>query len=338
MKPFFRLISMKTVLLLAYAVFVLPCLVDAESIVMAQTTSSKETSKQATPDAGPSPEEMEKIAKMTANPLGAAWMLWTQNDYSEVRGDLVPGGERVNSLKFQPIMSFPIDLAGDDWNFIVRPIFQFQSVPLDKDVGELFGASETDIIADPDLGRIAQDAWDDRTNGFGDTGLLTLLGPNRLDGFIWGAGISQIFPTAEEDVLGQGKWQAGPAVLLARLAPNVGGFNLGALAQHWWSYAGDSDREDVSQTDIQYFINYRLTKTALVGMTPNIRINWEADDNDDKLTLPVGLGISNVYKIGPLPVRIAAEFQYSLIKPDNVGTDWNFRFLFIPVIPNPFRK
>jgi hypothetical protein len=94
----------------------------------------------------------------------------------------------------------------------------------------------------------------------------------------------------------------------------------------------------VSQTDIQYFINYRLTKTALVGMTPNIRINWEADDNDDKLTLPVGLGISNVYKIGPLPVRIAAEFQYSLIKPDNVGTDWNFRFLFIPVIPNPFRK
>jgi hypothetical protein len=220
---------------------------------------------------------------------------------------------------------------------IVRPVFQFQSVPLDKDVGELFGASETGIIADPDLGRIAQDAWDDRTNGFGDTGLLTLLGPNRLDGFIWGAGISQIFPTAQEDVLGQGKWQAGPAVLLARLAPNVGGFNLGALAQHWWSYAGDGDREDTSQTDIQYFINYRLTKTSLVGMTPNIRINWEAD-NDDKLTLPVGLGYSDVYKIGPLPVRIAAEFQYSLIKPDNVGTDWNFRFLFIPVIPNPFRK
>ena len=27
-----------------------------------------------------------------------------------------------------------------------------------------------------------------------------------------------------------------------------------------------------------------------------------------------------------------------MIKPDNVGTDWNFRFLFIPVIPNPFRK
>jgi len=72
-------------------------------------------------------------------------------------------------------------------------------------------------------------------------------------------------------------------------------------------------------------------------MTPNIRYNWKADDSDDRLTLPVGLGISNVFKIGKLPVRIAAEIQYSVIKPDNIGTDWNFRPLFIPVIPNPFR-
>jgi hypothetical protein len=51
---------------------------------------------------GPSAAEMEKIAKMTANSIGAAWMLWTQNDYSELRGDLVPGGKSLNSSKFQP--------------------------------------------------------------------------------------------------------------------------------------------------------------------------------------------------------------------------------------------
>ncbi len=71
-------------------------------------------------------------------------------------------------------------------------------------------------------------------------------------------------------------------------------------------------------------------------MTPNIRYDWKAD-KDDALTLPVGLGYSNVYKTGRLPLRVAAEIQYSFIAPDNVGSDWNFRLLFIPVIPNPFR-
>ncbi|HYN77083.1 MAG TPA: hypothetical protein VES73_04735, partial [Lamprocystis sp. (in: g-proteobacteria)] len=192
-----------------------------------------------TPSDGPSAADLEQIAKMTSNPLGAAWMLWLQNDTAEQRGDLVPGGKILNSTKFQPVMSFPIDVGKDEWNLIVRPVIQCQSVPLDSQVGQIFGTSPEAIVADPELGRIAATAWDSRTSGLGDTALLTLVAPNRLDGFSWGIGASQIFPTAEQDVLGQGKWQAGPAVLLAKLAPKPGGFNVGALAQHWWSYAGD---------------------------------------------------------------------------------------------------
>ncbi|HSO81676.1 hypothetical protein [Thiocapsa sp.] len=298
--------------------------------------ASAETALAAAATDGPSAADLERIAKMTSNPLGAAWMLWWQNDLTEVRGDLVPGGELVNTTRFQPVMSFPLDPNGADWNLIVRPVIQYQSVPLDADVGRLLSASPETITSEPELSRILPTAWDDRTNGFGDTALLTLVGPNRLDGFIWGVGASQIFPTAERDVLGQGKWQAGPAFLAAKLAPKPGGFNIGALAQHWWSYAGDSDRAATNQTDIQYFINYRLSGTQLIGMSPNITIDWTADSGN-QLTLPVGLGYSNVYKIGPLPVRVAIEAQYSLIAPDNVGRDWNLRLLFIPVIPNPFR-
>jgi hypothetical protein len=280
---------------------------------------------------------LEKIATMTSNPLGAAWMLWLQNDTTELRGDLVPGGQTLNTTRFQPVMSFPFDMKDDAWNFIVRPVLQYQSVPLDKRVGQLLGVGLDGIVADPDLLDIAATAWDDRTNGLGDTALLTMVGPARDDGVVWGVGVSQIFPTAAEDVLGQGKWQAGPAVLLGRLAPGPGGWNVGALAQHWWSYAGDSDRASTSHSDIQYFINYRLTGTSLIGMSPNIRIDWKAD-SDDKLTLPIGLGWSNMYMLGKLPVRIALEAQYSVIAPDNVGSRWNFRLLFIPVIPNPFAR
>jgi hypothetical protein len=285
---------------------------------------------------GPSAAELEKIAKMTANPIGAAWMLWTQNDYTRIRGDAVPGSKNINSTKFQPVMSFPVDIFDEDWNLIVRPVLQYQNVPLRKSAGDLFGNSLGEITNDVGLSSTANSAFDGRTDGLGDTALLTLLGPNRLDGFVWGAGLTQIFPTAKEDVLGQDKWQAGPAVLLAHMAPDVGGWNVGALGQHWWSYAGDDDREDTSQTDIQYFINYRLSSTELIGMSPNIRYNWKAD-SDNKLTLPVGLGYSNVYKVGKLPLRVAAEVQYSVVSPDNVGSDWNFRLLFIPVISNPFR-
>jgi|APFre7841882724_1041349.scaffolds.fasta_scaffold05234_2 hypothetical protein len=300
----------------------------------------------AQPESGNTPEltrreaqaaTLEKIATMTSNPLGAAWMLWLQNDTREIRGDLVPGGQTVNTTVFQPVMSFPFDWKDDKWNFIVRPVLQYQSVPLDKRVGELLGLSPEGIVADPDLLEIAATAWDDRTNGLGDTALLTMVGPARDDGLIWGVGASQIFPTAAEDVLGQGKWQAGPAALFAKLAPAPGGWNMGAFAQHWWSYAGDSDRASTSQTDIQYFINYRLTGTSLVGMSPNIRIDWKADSSD-KFTVPIGLGYSNVYMLGRLPVRVAVEAQYSVIAPDNVGSRWNFRLLFIPVIPNPFAR
>ena len=278
--------------------------------------------------------EMERLGKESANPLGSLWMLWNQNDATRYGGDFVKGKEWVNSYKFQPVMSIPLKFKQDTWNLIIRPVFQYQSVPLKKDVGKLFGLSPSAIASDPKLSKLAADPIG-RTTGVGDLVLLTLLGPAREDGFIWGVGASQIFPTAEEDVLDQGKWQAGPAFLVARMAPKPGGFNLGILGQHWWSYAGKSKRKSTSLSNFQYFINYRLSNTELIGMSPNITVNWEADSGN-KLTLPIGLGYSNIYKIGPLPVRVALEAQYSVVSPDNVGSDWSFRVMIIPIVPSPF--
>lgn len=251
--------------------------------------------------------DLEAIGKQTNNPVGAAWMLWFQNDYTRMGGDAVDGHEYWNSTKFQPVMSFPFEMANDPWNLIFRPVFQLQSFSFDGD----------------------------RTTGLGDTGLAVAIGPDRLDGIIWGLGVTQLFPTASDDAIGQEKWQAGPAVLLAHLAPKPGGFNIGIFGQHWWSYAGDDDRADTSLTDIQYFIQYRLSKTENVGMGPNIQYDWKAD-SDNALTLPIGLGYSKVTTIGNLPVKFQLEFQYNVVKPDDFGADWNIRFLFIPIISSPF--
>ena len=274
------------------------------------------------------------LSKKAANPISDLWLIWMQNDTSLLTGDIVNGSKTLNSFKLQPVM--PVPIFGGDWNFLIRPVFQFQSVPLDENVGDLIGVNQETIVADSNLLATAVDP-SGRTTKLGDTVLLTIAGPNKVDGFVWAAGISQIFPTAGDDVTGQGKYQVGPAALLANFGKDVGDWNLGLLAQHWWSVAGSSKREDTSLTDIQYFINYKASPTALIGMAPNIRINHEAD-SDDRYTIPIGLGYNDLGFLGKLPFRYGVELQHSIVKPDNAGTDWNLRFYFIPIVPNPFKK
>ncbi len=281
--------------------------------------------------------DLATLAQKSNNPISDAWMLITQNDTTLLKGDAIDGEEILNVTKFMPVLSAPI--FGGDWNFVVRPVLQFSSVPVNDNVGDLFGVSPNDIVADPTLSAIAGDPFG-RTNGLGDTVLLTLAGPNTDDGWIFAGGASQIFPTATEDVLGQGKWQAGPAALVARLGNDYGGFgiehfNMGFLAQQWWSYAGDDDRGHTNQADIQYFLNWKATPTMLIGMTTNISVNWNADGGfDDKVSLPIGLGMIDLFRIGKLPIRWGVEAQYYLTGPDTVRREANFRFFIAPIIPN----
>lgn len=283
--------------------------------------------------------DLAALAQQTNNPIGDVWLLLTQNDTLLIGGDELDGPEVLNTVKFQPVLSFPI--LNNEWNMVVRPVLQIQSVPLDVDAGDLFGVSPSDIAADPDLFATASDPLG-RTNGLGDTVLLTLAGPRSDDGWILAGGATQIFPTATEDVLGQGKWQAGPAALAVRLGNSHGdfdieSFNVGALVQHWWSYAGDDDRSSTSQSDIQYFLNWKLNETQLIGMTPNISINWEADGGFfDRAAIPVGIGTIGLFRIGDLPIRYGVEAQYYLTGADDIRREANFRVFFAPIIPRLF--
>ncbi len=279
-------------------------IVTAQNAAGSSATSPAEGG--AEPDLG-----LAAMAQKANNPLSDVWLLLTQNDTTLIGGDLVDDHQVVNNLKLQPVM--PVPVFDQQWNLIFRPVLQLISSPLPTD----------------------------RTTGLGDSVLLTLLGPNRDDGFIWGAGVTQIYPTATEDELGQGKWQAGPAALAVRLGNESGGlgienWNIGALVQHWWSYAGDSDREGTNQTDFQYFINWRLNDTQLIGMTPNIQIDWDAD-SDNRVAFPIGLGTIGMFRIGRLPFRWGVEAQYYVIQPDDVGPEWNFRVFLSPIILNPFK-
>jgi hypothetical protein len=66
-------------------------------------------------------------------------------------------------------------------------------------------------------------------------------------------------------------------------------------------------------------------------------VNWYARKNSNKVTFPIGLNISKVVRIGPLPVKFAVQGQYMPVHPDVFGQTWNLQFAVTQVIPNLIR-
>lgn len=253
---------------------------------------------------------LDEISRKLENPLTKLWSLTLQENFSIDQGDQVDGTDVSNTLFFQPFLPIPI---GEKWMFTARPVF-----PL-----------VTNSTMSP-----GEDQRSAHKTGFGDIQMLSMIGPDSKDGFVYGLGVTLRFPTASDENLGQEKWQAGPAGMLFYMGrPWV----TGVLVQHWESYAGDSDRDSVSQTDIQYVIRWGFGQGWSIGMGPTISVDWEADSGD-KLTLPIGLGITKTVRIGKMPMKLRFEPQYSIVHPDDFGPVWNFRVQITPVIPNPFRR
>lgn len=70
-----------------------------------------------------------------------------------------------------------------------------------------------------------------------------------------------------------------------------------------------------------------------MGTSPNMLVNWYASKSGNMVTFPIGLNISKVVKIGPLPVRLAVQGQYMPVHPDVFGQKWNLQLALTPVIP-----
>jgi len=256
---------------------------------------------------------LSEINKGLTNPVSSLWSItFQQNNY---RVKLAPGlGTRWNSnLNFQPVL--PVAVS-DDWNLITRPVITlFDSVP------------------HPDPGTMPLDI--DRTTSFGDSVLLELLSPSpKLAGnWLLGLGPTFIFPTAGSDWTGQGKWQIGPAALAGYLADK---WIVGALAQQWMSVGGSKSRATVSQMNLQPFASYFLPDGWSIGYSGNILANWE-EDGDDVWTVPIGVAIAKVIKLGKLPMRIALAGQYMPVHPDVFGQRWNVQVILAPVLPKLVR-
>lgn len=284
-------------------------------------------------DAVPKSDKQEytqaQINEMMNNPLGELWMLFLQNDFTFKEGDaldfLGEDTKYFNTTTFQPVMPFQFT---DNLKWIFRPVFTLHS----WDVPSVSEGPPTHYPG----GTLPVSVSFGREFELGDTVLWNAFATNEMakPPNVYGVGFTSMLPTATDDAFGTGKWSAGPMALAFHIGPPKG-WIAGVVFQQWWDFAGDSDRNHVNMSNLQYILFYRLTAKTNIGLgSPNITANWDAD-SDDRWTVPVGLGWNTTTQIGKLPVKVGFEVSYAVISPDKFGNTWNFRLIFSPVIPKP---
>ena len=284
------------------------------------------------------PRVMAAISEAMDNPISELLAVWNQFDaiQAHFRRTRFYDERDLWAYRYQFMPTIPAPL-GERWNWVSRLDLSVASVPLRSEVGRLFQFDPGNNLR-PDGPLPANLDPFGRTTGLGDIAYVGLVGPKHLprvgDGKLFlAAGPTMIFPSASEDILGQGKWQAGPSVAAGFLTEH---WRLGIFPQQWWSFAGDDHRPSVSQMNLQYFLYYAPTLEWEIGMSPNMFVNWNASSGN-QVTFPVGLGVHHLFNIGQLPVSIGIEAGYSVVHPSDLpGSRWDIRLTLMPLLPAPW--
>ncbi|MBW8640062.1 transporter [Hoeflea sp. WL0058] len=236
------------------------------------------------------------LAKQLANPIASLISVPFQFNYDTGYGS--ENGEKA-FVNVQPVIPFSLS---EDWNVISRTI-----VPI---------------------------AWQDNISGFsgdqfglGDITQSIFFSPKQPGpgGLIWGVGPVFLVPTATDELLGAEKWGAGPtAVVLKQSGP----WTVGGLANHIWSFAGDSSRADINSTFLQPFLSYTTQDAWTFSLNTESTYNWETDE----WSVPINFAISKLVKFGKQPVQLQAGIRYWAVSstggPEGIGGRLAVTFLF----------
>ena len=243
-------------------------------------------------------QDADALAKQLSNPIASLTSVPMQLNWDTGLG-LDDQGERL-TLNVQPVI--PVSI-GEDWNLISRTI-----VP---------------VISQWDVATGQGDQF-----GLGDTVQSVFFSPKALtaSGWTWGLGPVFLVPTATDDLLGTKKWGAGPTGVALRQTPS--GWTYGVLFNHLWSFAGDSDRQDINATYLQPFVSKSLGKGRTLAFSLESTRDWE----NDQWTVPLNMGYSKVSRIGRQLVSYQAGVRYYLDAPD-ASAQWGLRVTFTLLYP-----
>lgn len=233
-------------------------------------------------------DDSANLAKKLSNPIADLISVPAQFNYDTGFGP--SDAERFN-LNIQPVIPFHLD---EQWNLVTRTIMPliYQDSPA------------------PGL---------DDSAGLGDVVQSFFLSPrDPVGGWIIGVGPVFSWPTATENSLGSRKWGAGPTAVALR---QEGGWTYGALANHIWSFAGESDRAQINTTFVQPFVSYTFPSATSISLNSESSYDW----TNDEATIPLNLMCSQVLKVGGQPISLQLGGRYYADTPDG-GPEWGLRF------------
>jgi hypothetical protein len=211
-------------------------------------------------------------------------------------------------LRIMPLYGFP---SFDNWKIINLDLLTIADAP-----GGVPGRPGN---PDPIPG--------DRVFGISDLLHASFFTPTSNGNLTWGLGALLTVPIASDRRLGSGKWSAGPAF---RILYRTGKWNFGAFGGQQWSFAGDSDRKDVSQFIMRGAIRRQLSNNWYFVSAPIVTANWKAAG--EKWLVPLGGGFGKVFDVADDPWALSLQAYYNVIKP--VGApNWAVRLSLIAPIP-----
>lgn len=236
----------------------------------------------------------EELAKKLQNPIASLISVPLQNNFDFGIG---PDDGFRYTLNVQPVI--PISLT-PQWNLISRTILP--------------------IIYQDDIFPGSGDQF-----GLGDTTQSLFFSPNKTEPLIWGAGPVLFIPTGTDALLGAEKWGAGPTIVVLKQS---GAWTYGLLANHIWSFAGDDDRADISNTFLQPFLSYTFKHALTLAANTETTYDWE----NSQWTVPLQMAVSQVLTLGRQPISIGLTGRYWAERP-TTAPEWGLRFIVTLLLP-----
>lgn len=163
------------------------------------------------------------------------------------------------------------------------------------------------------------------------TGVQTCLFRSHPGKLIWGFGPALQFPTATDPTLGQGKWAAGPSLVLLTQPK---GWTLGFLSNNIWSFAGNEGRPRVNQFLTQYFVTRNMAHGWFLTSSPILTANWRAPDSNQWL-IPFGGGFGKITRFFDQAMVWQMHVYYNAIHPQDLPyPKWQVRLQVALLFPS----
>ena len=233
-----------------------------------------------------------ELAEKLENPVADLISVQFQNNFDFGVGE---NNGTLYLLNFQPVI--PLHVTSE-WNYIVRPVLPFISS------SNVYGPGYV--------------------TGLGDLEVETFFSPVKPGpfGIIWGLGPTAILPTATQSELGDDVMTLGPSgVALWQKS----GWTVGSLVTQNWRVAGPGD---FNATYFQPFVSHTFKTATTLGVDSESTYDWL----DEQWTISFNTTLSQVFKIGKIPVQVGLALQYYAESPVP-GQQWGLRVNITPMFP-----